>query len=73
MYRELMLRAARAPQPTFGQRLFAARHRAELSTEEAANAAGVSIEAINAAEADSPLNADDSAAVQALLTSLSQR
>jgi pSer/pThr/pTyr-binding forkhead associated (FHA) protein len=73
LYRELMLRAARAPQPTFGQRLFAARHRAELTTEEAANAAGVSVEAINAAEADQLLSPDDAAAVQALFASLSQR
>ena len=40
IYRDLMLRAAQAPQATFGQRLFAARHRAELSSQEAANAAG---------------------------------
>jgi hypothetical protein len=73
MYRELMLRAARAPQPTFGQQLFAARHRAELTTEEAANAAGVSADAINAAEADRSLNAEDSAAVHGLFASLSQR
>jgi len=73
MYRELMLRAARAPQPTFGQQLFAARHRAELTTEEAANAAGVSVDAINAAEADRSLSAEDSAAVHGLFASLSQR
>lgn len=72
-YRDLMLRAAEAPQPTFGQRLFAARHRAELSTEEAAHAAGVPVDAINAAEADHPLSTDASAAVQALLASLTRR
>lgn len=73
LYRDLMLRAARAPQPTFGQRLYAARQRAELTTEEAANAAGVSEAAIDAAEADGPLSAEDTAAVQTLLASLSQR
>jgi transcriptional regulator with XRE-family HTH domain len=71
LYRELMLRAARAPHPTFGQRLFAARHQAELSSEEAANAAGVPVEALNAAEADQPLSRDDSVAVRGLFTSLS--
>jgi hypothetical protein len=39
-YKDLMLRAARAPGATFGQRLFAARYRGELSAEETANAAG---------------------------------
>lgn len=73
LYRELMLRAARAPQASFGQRLFAARHSAELSTEEAANAAGVSVEAIAAAEADAPVSAEATSAVKALLRSLTQR
>lgn len=72
LHRELMLRAASAPGATFGQRLFAARHRAELSAEEAANAAGVAVEAVIAAEADAALDAGDSAALQALLSSLSK-
>jgi transcriptional regulator with XRE-family HTH domain len=72
LHRDLMLRAAGAPGATFGQRLFAARHRTELSAEEAANAAGVSVEAIGAAEADRPLSVDDADAVKALLATLSQ-
>ena len=73
MYRDLMLRAARSPQATPGQKLFAARHRSELSVEEAANAAGVSAEVVTAAEADQPLGADAAAAVGELLTSLTRR
>lgn len=72
-YRDLMLRAARSPRATFGQKLFAARHRAELSAEEAANAAGVSVDTINAAEADAATSPEATAAVQALFTWLSQR
>lgn len=72
-YRDLMLRAARSPEATFGQRLFAARHRAELSVEEAANAAGVPTETLTAAEADLPVSDEASVAVRALLGSLSNR
>lgn len=69
-YKDLMLRAARAPRATLGQRLFAARHRAELSIDEMANAAGVPVDVISAAEADAPLDAGDAAALSAALTSL---
>jgi pSer/pThr/pTyr-binding forkhead associated (FHA) protein len=72
-YRDLMLRAASSPHATFGQQLFAARHRAELSTGEAATAARVSVEDINAAEADTPTSTETAAAVRVLLASLSQR
>ncbi|HEX7826749.1 MAG TPA: FHA domain-containing protein [Mycobacterium sp.] len=72
-YRDLMLRAARSPGATFGQKLFAARHRAELSAEEAANAAGVSVDTINAVEADAATSPEATAAVQALVAWLSQR
>jgi hypothetical protein len=73
MHRELMLRAARSPQATLGQLLFAARHRAELTIEEAANAAGVPADAVTTAEADLPLNAQATAALQSLVTSLTRR
>ena len=72
-YRDLMMRAARSPEATFGQRLFAARQRAELSVEEAANAAGVPAETLTAAEADLPVGDEASVAVRALLGSLSSR
>ncbi|MGE2818028.1 FHA domain-containing protein [Mycobacterium heidelbergense] len=72
-YKDLMLRAARAPGATLGQRLFAARHRAELTIEEMANAAGVPVEVISAAEADAPLDGPAVAALSAALTSLGGR
>jgi DNA-binding XRE family transcriptional regulator len=72
-YTDLMLKAARAPGATLGQRLFAARHRAELNQEEAANAAGVPADAIIAAEAEDRLPPDAVAAVEALIAALNRR
>jgi hypothetical protein len=72
-HRELMLRAARSPRATLGQQLFAARHDAELTAEEAANAAGLSIDAVNAVEADQPVGGEVAAAVHALLATLTRR
>ena len=73
MHRDVMLRAARSPQATLGQRLFAARHRAELTIDEAANAAGVPVDAVTTAEADLALNPQATAALQSLVTSLTRR
>jgi transcriptional regulator with XRE-family HTH domain len=72
-YKDLMLRAARAPGATLGQRLYAARYRAELTAEETANAAGVSVDVITAAEAEVPLDANTVAALSAALASLTRR
>jgi hypothetical protein len=72
-YRDLMLRAARSPHATLGQQLFAARHRAELTAEEAANAAGLPIDAVTAVEADKPVSAEATAAVRALVATLARR
>jgi DNA-binding transcriptional regulator YiaG len=69
-YRELMLRAARAPGATLGQRLFAARHHSELSIDEFANAAGVPVEAIRAAEGEAALAPGTVAALAAALSNL---
>jgi DNA-binding transcriptional regulator YiaG len=69
-YRELMLQAARAPGATLGQQLFAARHRSELSVEEFANAAGVPVDAVKAAEAEAALPPGTVAALTAALSSL---
>lgn len=52
-YDELTLRAAKAPTATLGQRLYAARRRAELTAEETANAAGVSRLRLHQASAQS--------------------
>lgn len=72
-YKDLMLRAARAPSATLGQRLFAARYRAELSAEETANAAGVPVDVITAAEAEVPLDPRTMAALSAACASLTRR
>jgi DNA-binding XRE family transcriptional regulator len=47
-----------------GQQLYAARHRAELSAEEAACAAGVSVDTVGAVEVEKPVKADVTAAMQ---------
>jgi len=68
-YDELMLRAARAPQATVGQRLYAARRGANLTILETAQAAGVSEEDVIAAEAEQPVSA---AAVQEIESLIEQ-
>ncbi len=72
-YKDLMLRAARAPGATLGQRLYAVRYRAELTAEEIANAAGVPVDVITAAEAEVPLDDDTVAALSVALNSLTRR
>jgi transcriptional regulator with XRE-family HTH domain len=69
----LMLAAAAAPNATLGQRLFAARRRANLSAAETANAVGVPAELIDAAEAGQPMTDDDAAALDAFVARLSER
>lgn len=54
-YNELMLRAARSPAATLGQRLYGARHSAELNIEEAANAAGLPVAVLQDAESERPI------------------
>ena len=71
-YRDVMLRAARSPRATLGQQVFAARQRAELSVDEAANAAGVSVDVLTAVEADGPVSGEAVAAVRGLLSSLNR-
>lgn len=72
-YKDLMLRAARAPGATLGQRLYAARYRAELSVGELANAAGVPVDVVVAAEAEQPLDAASADALSAALSALTRR
>ncbi|MDG4668014.1 FHA domain-containing protein [Mycobacterium sp. 236(2023)] len=71
-YRDAMLKAAEAPNATIGQRLFAARHRAQLSIAEVASAADVSTDAVTAAEADQILRPADTEALEDLLESLDE-
>jgi transcriptional regulator with XRE-family HTH domain len=69
-YNELMLRAAKSPSATLGQRLYGARHRAELSLEEAANAAGVSTDVLLDAESERSVPPDAAAALDTLIAQL---
>jgi DNA-binding XRE family transcriptional regulator len=69
-YNDLMMRAAGSPAATLGQRLYAARHRAELSLEEAANGAGLPITVLEDAEAERPIPPDAAAAIENLVAQL---
>jgi DNA-binding XRE family transcriptional regulator len=69
-YNDLMLRAARSPSATLGQRLYGARHRAELSVDEAANAAGVVTAVLQDAESERPVAPDAVAAIETLVAQL---
>lgn len=69
-YNELMLRAAKSPTATLGQRLYDARHRAELSIDEAANAAGVPAQTMIDAESERHVAPDAAAAIAALIEQL---
>jgi pSer/pThr/pTyr-binding forkhead associated (FHA) protein len=68
-YNDLMLRAAKSPSATLGQRVYGARHSAELSVEEAANAAGVSTQTLLDAESERSVPPD---AVEAISTLIAQ-
>lgn len=70
LYDDLMLRAARAPLATLGQRLYAARRGANLTVAETAQAAGVSEQAIAQAEAGEALSAAAIAAIEALVSQI---
>ena len=69
-YNELMLRAARSPSATLGQRLYEARYRAQLSIDEAANAAGITAATLQDAEAERPVPPDSAAALETLIAQL---
>ncbi len=69
-YDDLMFRAAGAPGATLGQRLYAARRRANLSAAETANAAGLPVELVNAVEAGEKATEADTATLNDLIASL---
>ena len=69
-YNDLMLRAARSPSATLGQRLYGARLRAELSIDEAANAAGVPTAVVQDAESERPVPPGAAAAIETLIAQL---
>ncbi|MDG4667386.1 helix-turn-helix transcriptional regulator [Mycobacterium sp. 236(2023)] len=67
LYDDLMMRAAAAPHATLGQRLYAARRGANLTVVETAQAAGVSEQAIQRAEAGEPVSVADVRAIESLV------
>lgn len=67
---ELMTLGATAPGATLAQRLYAARRRANLSTQETAQAAGVAEEMIVRAEAEEALPASAADAIEALISQI---
>jgi pSer/pThr/pTyr-binding forkhead associated (FHA) protein len=72
-FSDLMLAAAAAPSATLGQRLYAARHRAQLSAVEIAAATGVDVDAIAAMEADRSVSAEVSDALESVVLRLTSR
>ncbi|OBH85141.1 FHA domain-containing protein [Mycobacterium scrofulaceum] len=69
-YNDLMMRAARSPGATLGQRLYGARHRAELSLEEAANGAGLPVSVLEDAEAERSIAPEATRAIENLIAQL---
>ena len=64
---ELTMLGATAPRATLGQRVYATRRRANLTIAETAQAAGVSEDDIACAEAEEPVAASTTDAIEALL------
>lgn len=69
-YDRLMTLGASAPNAPLGQRLYAARRRANLSTRETAQAAGLAEEFIVRAEADETVPAHAAEAIEALINQI---
>lgn len=67
---ELTLLASTAPTATLGQRLYAARRRANLTVAETAQAAGVAEDVLASAEADQPVPEPATSLIEALLQHL---
>jgi DNA-binding XRE family transcriptional regulator len=70
---ELTLLGATAPAATLGQRLYAARRRANLTISETAQAAGVPEDAIVAAEAGQPVPAPTTELIESLVDQIDWR
>jgi transcriptional regulator with XRE-family HTH domain len=69
-YDDLMLQAAAAPGATLGQRLYAARRRANLSAAETAAAVGATAELVEATEAGQAVDAGTAETFESLLIAL---
>lgn len=67
---ELMETAAGGPGATLGQRLYVARQKAKLSTQEAANGVGLRKDLIEAVEAEEPATEDEAAKIKDLIAAL---
>ena len=70
LYHDLMLRAAGAPHATLGQRLYAARRGANLTTLETAQAAAVSEQTIQQVETEEPVSGADAEAIESLIAQI---
>jgi transcriptional regulator with XRE-family HTH domain len=70
-YDDLMMRAAAAPHPTLGQRLYAARRRANLTIAETAQAAGISGDDVVSAESEQPVAEEVVDAIETLIDEFS--
>lgn len=70
---ELTVLSATSPTATLGQRLYAARRRANLTIAETAQAAGVAEDVIAAAEAGQPVPADTEPRIQTLVEQIDWR
>jgi hypothetical protein len=66
-YDDLMLQAAQSPGATLGQRFYAARRRARLSTAEAAALLGATPELVDAVEAGDPVDPTTAERAEALI------
>ncbi|WP_102143556.1 hypothetical protein [Mycobacterium hubeiense] len=69
-YDELMATAAEGPGATLGQRLYVARQKAKLSTQEAANGVGLRKDLIEAVEAEEPATEDEASKIKDLIAAL---
>ncbi|OSC21582.1 hypothetical protein B8W69_28305 [Mycobacterium vulneris] len=69
-YNDVMMRAAGSPTATLGQRLYGARHRAELSLEEAAIGAGLPSAVLADAEAERTIAPEVAEAIENLIAEL---
>lgn len=69
-YNNLVVRAAAAPGAPLSRRLYAARYAAELTVEETADAAGVSVDAVTDAEAGDVVDDTAAAALEGLIRRL---
>jgi hypothetical protein len=69
-YDDLMELAAESPSATLGQRLYTARRRAKLSTQETANGAGLRADLVDAVEAEEEPNEDEARRIKDLIAAL---